>query len=192
MNERETVVWGRPLAPPLPRPWAPPVAPPAARPAPTPWADPLPPLALWPPRHVVVVAEPAVAAPVPRARSPFTLAPPTPPSEPATIATRSVVRMLWCAVASALLPGLGQAMQRRWLAALLFGVQTIAVALVVARVVSKSKVELLKWTVDTKTLHLLIIGGLVWAAVCALSASDAARTARPAPSAAAPPVTRML
>jgi LCP family protein required for cell wall assembly len=138
------------------------------------------------------VAEPAVAEPVPRARSRFTPASPTPPFEPGTIRTRSVVRMLWCAVASALLPGLGQAMQRRWLAALLFGVQTVAVALVVARVVSKSKVELLKWTVDATTLHLLIAGGLVWAAVCALSAADAARTARPAPSSGSAPFTRVL
>jgi LCP family protein required for cell wall assembly len=194
LNERETVAWGRPLArpwaPPLARPWAPPLRPPPVGRAPLP--DPLPPLSLWPPRLVVVVAEPAVPEPVPWARPLFTLAPPTLPSEPAAIRTRSVVRMLWCAVASALLPGLGQAMQRRWLAALLFGVQTVAVALVVARVVSKSKVELLKWTLDTKTLHLLIVGGLAWAAVCALSAADAARTARPAPSSGAAPVPRAL
>jgi LCP family protein required for cell wall assembly len=173
----------------LPRPWAPPLTRPAGRAR---GADPLPPLSLWPPRQVVVVAEPAVAEPVPPARPPFTLASPTPPSAPEAIRTRSVVRMLWCAVASALLPGLGQAMQRRWLAALLFGVQTVAVALVVARVVSKSKVELLKWTVDTTTLHLLIVGGLVWAVACAVAAADAARTARPAPMSAAAPVARLL
>jgi len=138
------------------------------------------------------VAEPAVTEPVPRARPLFAWAPPRPPSGPAAIGTRSVVRMLWCAVASALLPGLGQAMQRRWLAALLFGVQTVAVVLVVARVASKSKVDLLKWTVDTTTLRLLIVGGLVWAVVCALSAADAARTARPTPSSGAAPVTRAV
>jgi LCP family protein required for cell wall assembly len=133
---------------------------------------------VWPPRQAVV-ADPAVAEAVPRATPLFELAP-----ERADTAVRrqSVVRMVWCAVASALLPGLGQAMQRRWLAALLFGVQTAAVAVVVARVLSKNKVELLKWTVDSTTLHLLIVGGFVWAVVCALSAADAARTARPSPS----------
>jgi LytR_cpsA_psr family len=160
--------WGRPL----PRPWSPPAV------VPSRWPEPRPPLSVWPPRQAVV-ADPAVAEAVPRATPLFELAP---ERADTAVGRQSVVRMVWCAVASALLPGLGQAMQRRWLAALLFGVQTAAVAVVVARVLSKNKVELLKWTVDSTTLHLLIVGGFVWAVVCALSAADAARTARPSPS----------
>jgi LCP family protein required for cell wall assembly len=175
--------WAAPLA----RPWAPPLAPPAIAPAPR--LDPLPPAMIWPPRQVVVVAEPAVSEPVPRARPLFTLTGPA-ASEPVASPTRSLPRMVWCALASALMPGLGQAMQRRWLAALLFGVQTVAVGLLAAKVLSQDRVELLKWTVDATTLHVLFVGGLVWAVVCAIAASDAARTARP--SASPTPAARLF
>jgi LCP family protein required for cell wall assembly len=136
---------------------------------------------MWPPRQVVVVADPAVAAPLPRAQPLFRLADPV-ATEATSRSAPLLARMVWCAVASALMPGLGQAMQRRWLAALLFGVQTIAVGLLVARVLSQDNAELLKWAVDSTTLHILFAGGLVWAVVCAIAASDAARTARPWPS----------
>ena len=43
--------------------------------------------------------------------------------------TRSVPRALLCAVASAIVPGLGQVFQRRWRAAVLFGLPTVALAL---------------------------------------------------------------
>jgi LCP family protein required for cell wall assembly len=87
--------------------------------------------------------------------------------------------MVGFAAASALVPGLGQALQRRWLAAAVFGVQTAAVILLIARIAAQDKVTLVRWTVDSTVLHVLSIGGVVWAIVCALAAVDAGRAGRP-------------
>ena len=63
--------------------------------------------------------------------------------------TRSVPRALGCAVASALVPGLGQVVQRRWRTAALFGIPTVAVLVAAVWAVGHDKVTLVDWTVDS-------------------------------------------
>jgi LCP family protein required for cell wall assembly len=91
-----------------------------------------------------------------------------------------VPRALGCAVASAMVPGLGQAFQRRWRTAALFGVATLAVLVAAVWAAGQDKVTLVDWTVDSNHLRTLCIAGLVWALFCYAAAADAALASWPA------------
>jgi LCP family protein required for cell wall assembly len=83
-------------------------------------------------------------------------------------------------VASAIVPGLGQVFQRRWRAAVLFGLPTVALALFGIWVIGRDRATLVDWTVDPATLRGLCIAGLVWALFCYAAAADAALASWPA------------
>jgi LCP family protein required for cell wall assembly len=87
-----------------------------------------------------------------------------------------------CACASALLPGLGQALQRRWRAAVLFALPMAVVLVIAGWALSHDRATLVDWTVSTNVLRSLCVAGLVWAVVCFVSADDAARAAWPSTS----------
>jgi len=93
---------------------------------------------------------------------------------------RTAPRAIGFAVASALMPGLGQALQRRWRAALLFGVPTLALLAIAAWAIGHDEATLVDWTVDSTVLRGLGVAGLVWAVLCYTSAAEAAVAAWPA------------
>ena len=101
---------------------------------------------------------------------------------------RSVPRALGCAVASALVPGTGQAIQRRWRAAALFGLPTVAIVAGLVWAARHDRATLVDWSVDSGTLRALCVAGLAWALFCYMAAADAALAvvARPVSAAAAP------
>jgi anionic cell wall polymer biosynthesis LytR-Cps2A-Psr (LCP) family protein len=76
-------------------------------------------------------------------------------------------------------PGLGQAVQRRWRRALVFGVPTAAVLLLAAWAIGHDQATLIDWSVSSNVLRSLCVAGLLWAIVCFASADDAARAAWP-------------
>ncbi len=89
-------------------------------------------------------------------------------------------RALGCAVASALVPGTGQAIQRRWRAAALFGLPTVAIVAGLAWVARRDRATLVDWSVDSGTLRALCVAGLAWALFCYMAAADAALASWPA------------
>jgi len=93
---------------------------------------------------------------------------------------RSVPRALGCAVASALVPGTGQAIQRRWRAAALFAIPTVAVVAGLVWAAQHDRATLVDWSVDSGTLRALCVAGLAWALFCYMAAADAALASWPA------------
>jgi LCP family protein required for cell wall assembly len=91
-----------------------------------------------------------------------------------------VPRALGCAVASAMVPGLGQVVQRRWRTAALFGIPTAAILVAAVWAAGQDKVTLVDWTVDSNHLRTLCIAGLIWALFCYAAAADAALASWPA------------
>ncbi len=91
----------------------------------------------------------------------------------------SVPRAVGFAAASAVVPGLGQALQRRWRTAVLIGVPTVVAFVAVVWVLAQDPLTLISWVVDPARLGALAIGGLLWGVVCAVAAVDAGRTAWP-------------
>ena len=89
-------------------------------------------------------------------------------------------RALGCAVASAFIPGLGQTLQRRWRAAALFGLPTLAVVGFGIWLLGRDWATLVDWSVDADTLRALCIAGLLWALFCYTAAADAALASWPA------------
>jgi LCP family protein required for cell wall assembly len=77
-------------------------------------------------------------------------------------------------------PGLGQVFQRRWRAAALFGLPTLAVCVLAFWIVGRDRATLVDWTVDATALRGLCIAGLLWALFCYASAADAALASWPA------------
>jgi LCP family protein required for cell wall assembly len=77
-------------------------------------------------------------------------------------------------------PGLGQLFQRRWRAAALFGLPTLAVGLLAVWIVGRDRATLVDWTVDAAALRGLCIAGLLWALFCYAAAADAALASWPA------------
>jgi LCP family protein required for cell wall assembly len=92
---------------------------------------------------------------------------------------RSYPRAIVFALCSALLPGLGQAFERRWRAAGWFGAVTVAAAIAGAWAVSQRQTRLLTWSVSHGALNAAFLLALAWAVVCAISAADAAIAAWP-------------
>jgi LCP family protein required for cell wall assembly len=92
---------------------------------------------------------------------------------------RSTSFALVCGVLSALVPGLGQAVQRRWSAAALFAVPTGLAGLFFLWAFNASQGELLTWAVDTDRLQRVFWLAFVWAGVCAVAAADAVIAAWP-------------
>ena len=89
--------------------------------------------------------------------------------------TRTVPKALACAVLSAVVPGLGQACQRRWRAALLFCVPVVAALAVGAwALLAHDRATLVDWGASSTVLRSLFVAGLLWALLCAISAGDAA------------------
>ena len=85
-----------------------------------------------------------------------------------------------CAVLSAVVPGLGQACQRRWRAALLFCVPVVAaLALGAWALLAHDRATLVDWGASSTVLRSLFVAGLLWALLCAISAGDAARAGWP-------------
>ncbi len=182
--------WRAPLGPPRRR-WGPPLSPPDAPPL----AVPRPAVAAgeiardWPPPDlaptdpVPVISAgagiPAVLRWAPPLPGPDAARTAPPPAGPATGRPGTVRWMVTCTVASGLVPGLGQAFQRRWTAAALFGLQTFAAVLLLGRVLFDSKLDLLTMSVDSTALYGLAAGAIVWALLCSVSAVDAGRAARP-------------
>jgi LCP family protein required for cell wall assembly len=166
--------------PPLPKRWLPPPRRDQQVERATAFAPPsLPP---WPnPEPVAAVARRREPDSWPR---PEPLLPPLPakPSapEPRLQPAGSVSRAVGFAAASAVVPGLGQALQRRWRAAVLIGVPTVVVLLAIAWALAQDPLTLISWVVDPELLRALAVGGLLWGAFCALAAVDAGRTAWPA------------
>jgi LCP family protein required for cell wall assembly len=134
------------------------------------WLPPDPPAPWGPPTWMT--ATPRWASPDPEARRP----------ERGSSRDRSVRLAVLCACASALLPGLGQAVQRRWRAAVLFALPMTAVLLIAGWALRHDRATLVDWTVSTTVLRSLCVAGLLWAAVCFASADDAARAAWPSNS----------
>lgn len=83
------------------------------------------------------------------------------------------------AVLSALLPGTGQALQRRWRAAFLFAVPTVLAGTFIAWAFQASQGELLTWALDTGRLQRMFWLALGWAVICTVAAADAAIHAWP-------------
>ncbi len=161
-----------PSAPPPPSPSSPlaePSAPTLADPAPAPAAADL----TW------RTAEPDWDRPDPRTKVGGGRATKPRARTPRRSRPRSLPRALGCATASALVPGLGQALQRRWRAALLFGLPTVAVLGFVAWAIGHDRATLVDWTVDARVLRGLGIGGVIWALLCYTAASEAAIAAWP-------------
>jgi polyisoprenyl-teichoic acid--peptidoglycan teichoic acid transferase len=92
---------------------------------------------------------------------------------------RSYPLALACAVLSALVPGSGQALQRRWRAAFAFAVPTVLAGTFVLWAVRASNGELLTWALDTGRLQRMFWLALGWAIVCTVAAADAAIHAWP-------------
>lgn len=94
----------------------------------------------------------------------------------------TVIPSVICAIASALVPGLGQALQRRFAAALgFFSVSAIGAGLL-AWSATRDRLDLVTWTLDPEVLRRLFWAGLLWAVVCAVAAADAAIAAWPRPT----------
>ena len=169
-----------------PDPWLPPPTPRASR-----WAPPAPRAPAWAPPEP---PEPPGAArqrsawPPPEA--PTNLAAPPDPGTRVVAAadyvaprprqTRTVPKALACAILSAVVPGLGQACQRRWRAAVLFFLP-VAAALAVAAwaLLAHDRATLVDWGASSRVLRSLFVAGLLWALLCAISAGDAARAGWP-------------
>ena len=79
-----------------------------------------------------------------------------------------------------MVPGLGQAFQRRWRMVALFGIPTVAALAAAAWFARQDKVTMVDWTVDSNHLRTLCIAGLIWAMFCYASAADAALASWPA------------
>jgi polyisoprenyl-teichoic acid--peptidoglycan teichoic acid transferase len=92
---------------------------------------------------------------------------------------RSYPLALACAVVSALVPGSGQALQRRWRAAFAFAVPTVLAGTFVLWALRASDGELLTWALDTGRLQRMFWLALGWAVVCTVAAADAAIHAWP-------------
>ncbi len=153
-----------------PGPWLPP---PAPRGSWSPWAPP-PARASWPPPMAPLPAEVAsTSATMPSEDDLAVLAPLLVPAEPPR-PRRTLPRALGCALLSAVVPGTGQLLQRRWLAAFLFGVPTLAAVVFGLWTLTRDRATLLTWTVDEATLRNLAVAACAWAIVCLLAAVDAA------------------
>lgn len=142
-----------------------------------------------PPAPEAPAQEPAVwAPPVPRAAA--SLGPPDPTTlvaanyvEPRRRGGRTIAKAVGAAVASAVIPGLGQACQRRWRAALLFALpMLIALAVGIWAVTTHDRATLVDWGTDSTVLRALFAGGLGWALLCAISAGEALRARWPSSS----------
>jgi LCP family protein required for cell wall assembly len=83
------------------------------------------------------------------------------------------------AVLSALVPGAGQALQRRWRAAALFALPTVAVALGAMWIFGHDRETLVGWSVDADVLRSAGLFGVLWAVWCAVAAGDAVQAAWP-------------
>jgi LCP family protein required for cell wall assembly len=179
------VVARQPVAPP-------PVAPPpvvARQPVAPPPADTPP--ATPPPDTSLGTLPPAPAATELPAAPSLTVPPDA--VHPASVAVRppmrSVSRALALSLASAALPGLGQALQRRWRPAIVIGIPTLALLAGIVWAFAQDPLTLVSWMVDPTLLGTLVVVGVAWAALCALAAADAGRTA--CPDASGPPRTRL-
>ena len=93
--------------------------------------------------------------------------------------TRTVPRAIGGAVASALVPGSGQVLQRRWRAAALFGLPTIVVVLGAAWALRHDRTTLVSWSVDADVLRSAGLFGVLWAIWCAVAAADAVQSGWP-------------
>ena len=82
-------------------------------------------------------------------------------------------------MASALVPGAGQVLQRRWRAAALFGLPTIAVVFGAAWVFRHDRTTLVSWSVDADVLRSAGLFGVLWAIWCAVAAADAVQLGWP-------------
>jgi LCP family protein required for cell wall assembly len=92
---------------------------------------------------------------------------------------RSLPFALGCGVASALLPGAGQALQGRWRRAALFGLPTLVLVALAIWAATHDQTTLLGWSVDDDVLRNLSVGGVLWGVLCAVAAGDAALAAWP-------------
>jgi LCP family protein required for cell wall assembly len=90
-----------------------------------------------------------------------------------------VSRAFALSLASAAVPGLGQALQRRWRTAAVIAVPTAAVVIGILWVFAQDPLTVVSWIVDPTLLATLVILGVVWAVLCAFAAADAGRTACP-------------
>ena len=77
-------------------------------------------------------------------------------------------------------PGTGQAIQRRWRAAALFALPTVAVVAGLVWAAQHDRATLVDWSVDSGTLRALCVAGLAWALFCYMAAADAALASWPA------------
>jgi len=77
------------------------------------------------------------------------------------------------AVASLLVPGVGQAIQRRRGPAVIFGLASALAFVALLSLAGEDKATLVTWTTDAGRLHHLVIMGLLWSVVCAVAAADA-------------------
>ena len=78
------------------------------------------------------------------------------------------------------MPGTGQAFQRRWRAAALFAIPTVAVVGGLLWAAQHDRATLVDWSVDSGTLRALCVAGLAWALFCYMAAADAALASWPA------------
>jgi LCP family protein required for cell wall assembly len=83
------------------------------------------------------------------------------------------------ALASAFVPGLGQALQRRWRAAALFAVPTVAAVVGLVWILGHDRTTLLNWSVDADVLRAAGLCGVLWALWCAVSVADAVQAVWP-------------